>query len=133
MIFLKGAESMENEELMYFDKMPNMLPLYLVLKEKLEGRYPFAEIKAAKTQISFRNRHVFMSVSLPYRRAKDWPKEYLLLSLGLGYRKQSERVAMAVEAYPNRWTHHVLITKEEDIDEELLSLIDEAYEFAVSK
>ncbi len=133
MIFLKGAESMENEELMYFDKMPNMLPLYLVLKEKLEGRYPATEIKAAKIQISFRNRYVFMSVSLPYRRDKDWPKEYLLLSLGLGYRKQSERVAMAVEAYPNRWTHHVLVTKEEDIDEELLSLIDEAYEFAVSK
>ena len=40
---------------------------------------------------------------------------------------------MAVEPYPNRWTHHVLIGTVEEIDDELLSWIEEAAAFAQSK
>nr|WP_317401591.1 DUF5655 domain-containing protein [uncultured Gemmiger sp.] len=38
-----------------------------------------------------------------------------------------------VEAYPGRWTHHVLIDRQEAIDEELMSWIQEAYAFSASK
>lgn len=40
---------------------------------------------------------------------------------------------MSVEAYPNRWTHHVLVEQESDIDQELLSWIAEADTFALNK
>ena len=46
---------------------------------------------------------------------------------------ESPRVAVAVEPYPNRWTHHVLISKAEQIDGELLGWLREAHTFAESK
>lgn len=124
---------MSHEELMFFDKMPEMLPVYAALKEKLQESYPDMEIKVSKTQISFRNRHVFAMDSLPWRKVKKWPEQYLLVSFGLSYPKDSLRIAERVEAYPNRWTHHVITEREEDIDEELLGWIHEAYLFAAVK
>ena len=38
-----------------------------------------------------------------------------------------------MEAYPNRWTHHVMIGSVEEVDEELLSWIVEAADFAQNK
>ncbi len=124
---------MTTEELLFFEKMPRMLPLYEKLKRELEKAYPDMGLKVTKTQISFRSRYVFAMASLPYRRRKGWPKEYLLVSFGLQYKKESPRIAQSVEAYPNRWTHHVLVESEEDIDKELMDWIAEAYRFSMVK
>ena len=43
------------------------------------------------------------------------------------------RVASCVEAYPGRWTHHVVVASEEELDDELMALIDEAYQFSMVK
>ena len=84
-----------------------------------------------KTQISFFDRRMFAAVSFaPVRKAKDRPKPFLTITFGLSYRKESDRIDVAVEAYPNRWTHHVMIGSVEEVDEELLSWIVEAAEFA---
>ena len=40
------------------------------------------------------------------------------MSFGLAYHKESPRIAVAVEPYPQRWTHHVIVTAPEDIDDE---------------
>lgn len=40
---------------------------------------------------------------------------------------------MAVEPYPNRWTHHVLISAPEEIDDELMGWIKEASIFSEGK
>ena len=40
---------------------------------------------------------------------------------------------LAVEAYPNRWTHHLLLTEPEQVDRELMDWIGEAYRFAMVK
>lgn len=124
---------MSTEELLFFDKMPEMLSPYEKLKGELEMLYPDMTVKVSKTQITFRNRYGFAMVSLPWRRVKGWPKEYLLVSFGLSYCKTSPRIAQAVEAYPNRWTHHVIVTCAEEIDEELMGWIGEAYEFSMVK
>lgn len=124
---------MVTDELAFFDKMPQMRPLYQVLKEKLNRVYPDMEVKITKTQISFRNRHVFAMASLPWRRVKGWPEKYLLVSFGLSYQKESPRIAQSVEAYPNRWTHHMVIEHKEEIDDELMGWIHEAYQFSMIK
>ena len=41
------------------------------------------------------------------------------MSLGLSYHKESTRVAVATEPYPNRWTHHILLTTHTEGDPEL--------------
>ena len=86
-----------------------------------------------KTQISFDNRRLYACVSLPLRRKRGWPEHFLMLTLGLPSKKDSPRVAVATEPYPNRWTHHILLEREEQIDSELLCWLREAYEFSLSK
>ena len=69
----------------------------------------------------------------PVRKAKARPKPFLTITFGLAYRKESDRIDAVVEAYPNRWTHHVMIGSVEEVDEELLSWIVEEAEFAKNK
>ena len=77
---------------------------------------------------------MFAAVSFAkVRRAKDRPDPFLTITFGLPYRKESARIDVTVEAYPNRWTHHVMIGTEEEIDGELLSWIEEAAVFAAYK
>ena len=129
----KEGRFMQPEELAFFASLPQMLLLYQTLREKLTAAYPDTQFKVTKTQISFRNRYVFAMASLPWRKVKGWPEEYLLVSFGLAYKKKSPRIVQAVEAYPNRWTHHVLLTCPEQVDDELMDWIGEAYRFAMVK
>ena len=108
--------------------------MYEAFRSNLLERMPDAQIEVKKTQISFFNRRMFAAVSFtPVRKAKDRPDPYLTITFGLPYRKESARIDVAVEPYPNRWTHHVLIGTVEEIDDELLSWIEEAAAFAQSK
>ena len=118
-------------ELPFFDSKPDALALYEAFREAVLGKVSDARIEVKKTQISFFDRRMFAAVSFaPVRKAKDRPKPFLTITFGLSYRKESDRIDVAVEAYPNRWTHHVMIGSVEEVDEELLSWIVEAAEFA---
>lgn len=120
--------------LFFFNDHMDALPLY----ERLEGlileQIPDAKIKVSKTQISFSNKRGFAFVSFnPCRRAKERPDVWMTISFGLSYRKDSPRIDSATEPYPNRWTHHVMVGSEEEIDAELMGWIREAAEFSASK
>jgi len=121
------------EEWMFWDQWPQLLPLYEAFREKLLAAYPNMTIKVSKSQISFYNKHMFAMVSPPIRRRKGWPKDFILVSFGLPYQIASPRIAVCVEAYPNRWTHHVIVETAEAINKTLLAWIDEAYSFSERK
>ena len=95
--------------------------------------YPDMGFVVRKTQITLRNRYGFAMVSLPWRRVKGRPREYIVVSSVLSYRKASPRIEPSVEPYPNRWTHHVVITRMDEVDGELMSWLFEAYDFAMIK
>lgn len=118
---------------MFFDGHPAELALYEALFRRMDGAFPEGTVKVQKSQISFYGRHLFGAASLPIRRRKDWPERCLVVTVGLSHRLDSPRVAVAVEPYPNRWTHHVLIERPEQIDAELIGWLREAYEFSESK
>lgn len=124
---------MTEEELLFFQSMPEMLPIYERLRGRLEAAYPDMGLRVAKTQISLSNRYVFAAVSLPRRKPRGWPEKYVLVSFGLGRRLENPRIVQAAEPYPGRWTHHVLLEKPEDVDGELLDWLDLAYGFAMTK
>lgn len=125
---------MDEDTLLFFAGRPEALALYEILKQQILSRITNVKIKIAKTQITFANPKGFAFVSfLPVRRAKQRPPVYLTVTFGLGYRKESSRIDAATEPYPNRWTHHVMISKPEDVDEELLSWIAEAAAFSAAK
>ena len=120
--------------LLYFNDHMDALPLY----ERLEGlvlkQIPDVKIKVSKTQISFSNKRGFAFLSFnPCRRAKERPEVWMTVTFGLSYRKDSTRIDMATEPYPNRWTHHVMVGSEVEIDDELMGWLREAAEFSASK
>ena len=118
----------------FFDGKPLELALYQTLSERMAEALPDdVSVKVQKSQISFYGRHLFAAASLPVRRRKDWPKMCLMVTVGLPYRLDSPRVVAASEPYPGRWTHHVLVTEADQIDEELMGWLREAWDFAESK
>ena len=93
---------------------------------------PQTTVRVQKTQITFQNRHVFAALSLP-RRARDRAAHALTLTLGLPVQLDTPRVMMAAEPYPGRWTHHLLLSGPQDLDEELLGWVRAAAAFAQTK
>lgn len=122
---------MTADELMFFNDTPGALPLYDALRSHILTAFPETAVEVKKTQITFKARYGFAFVSL--RRMKGCPKVFLILTLGLGRRLDSPRVAAAVEPYPGRWTHHFIISDAAQLDEELLGWLGEAHGFAQRK
>ena len=119
--------------LFFFDGKPAELALYETLFRHMEEVFPDASVKVQKSQISFYGRHLFAAASLPVRRKKSWPEHCVVVTVGLSRQMESPRVAVAVEPYPGRWTHHILISEESQIDDELLEWLEKAWAFAESK
>lgn len=71
--------------------------------------------------------------SLPAPAAAQRRTGALLATLGLGRRVEHPRILQAVEPYPGRWTHHLLLTAPEDVDGLLAAWLAEAYRFAREK
>ena len=120
--------------LRFFDGRLAALPLYEAFAGRVFAELGPVTVKVQKSQISFSNKHNFAFVSfLAVRRKKDRPDTYITVTFGLDHRALSPRIDAASEPYPNRWTHHVLISSEEEIDGELMALVKEAAAFAVGK
>lgn len=122
-------EHYENDVLFFFDGKPEALALYQELCRRMDGAFPEASVKVQKSQISFYGTHLFAMASLPKRKRDPG----LVVTFGLGRREPSPRVAVAVEPYPGRWTHHVTVTRNEELDGELLGWLREAWDFNQAK
>ncbi|HHU07853.1 MAG TPA: hypothetical protein GXZ59_05860 [Clostridiaceae bacterium] len=124
---------MQNNEDLFFERMPQSLPLYQLFAEKVLAEYPDAQIIIQKSQIAFYDKHNFAFVWLPIRRMKNRPEIYIIVSFVLAYRLDSPRIIESTEPYPNRWTHHVIVQDQNEIDTELMDWMKEAHDFAVKK
>ena len=125
---------MNTDILFFFNDHMDALPLYERLEELILEQIPDVKIKVSKTQISFSNKRSFAFVSFnPCRKAKERPNVWITVTFGLSYRKDSPRIDAATEPYPNRWTHHIMVGSEEEIDIELMGWICEAAEFSANK
>ncbi|MCI8658723.1 MAG: hypothetical protein HFG54_00530 [Lachnospiraceae bacterium] len=124
---------MNQDLLCFFEKKPEALALYEVFEKKVLSEIENVHIKVQKTQISFANRYNFAFVSFLPVRKENRQKVYIVITFGLGYRVESPRIDGATEPYPNRWTHHVLISSEEEIDDELIGWVKLSSDFSARK
>ena len=125
---------MNADILFFFNDHMDALPLYKRLEGLILEQIPDVKIKGSKTQISFSNKRGFAFVSFnPCRRAKKRPEVWMTVTFGLSYRKDSPRIDVATEPYPNRWTHHIMLGSKEEIEDELMGWIREAAEFSAGK
>jgi len=124
----------DTETLLFFDGHEDALALYRTLEERLYETFPVVNKRVQKTQITFTNRHVFACVSFAkVKRKAELPGGYLVLTLGLRTPLSSERIAVKTEPYPDRWTHHIVLSRPEELDDELFTWIKESYDFADAK
>lgn len=125
---------MDLNTILFFEKHPDALTLYEAFTDAVTTMYPDTEIRVQKTQISFYDVHMFACASFArVKKKKELPDPYLVITLGLPYPLESPRVAVKTEPYPGRWTTHIVIGSEEEVDEELLGWTEEAYCFAGRK
>ncbi len=121
-------------ELLFLGAQPGMIPVYEALVGKLFALCPDTRIKVSKSQISFYNRHLYACVSFArVKKKKELQGNWFVLTLGLNYPPESPRVAVKTEPYPGRWTTHLVVSSEADLDEELFTWVGQAYEFAQNK
>ena len=131
---MQVPEHYMSDVLCFFEGKPLELSLYQALTKRMAEVLPDdISVKVQKTQISFYARRLFAAASLPVRRKKDWPRECLVVTIGLARPLSSPRAAVSVETYPGRWTNHILITRPEEVDGELIEWLREAHSFALSK
>jgi hypothetical protein len=122
---------MNNAVVQFFSKMPAALTLYEAAEKKILAM-PNVQLEVKRSQISFRSRRVFAWIWLPIRRIKNRPEIYIIMTFGLDHQIISPRIIEAIEPYPNRWTHHLIIEKTSDIDEEVMCWLQQTYMFAQS-
>lgn len=124
----------DDNVLFFFDRHMDALPLYEAFESRVMEEIENVRIKVQKSQISFYNRHLFACVSFAkIRKKRDCPADYIVVTFGLSHKLESPRIEIATEPYPNRWTHHLLISDIAEIDDELLLWIKEAAAFSDRK
>ena len=130
---MKTSEYYIEDVLFFFNGRQRELALYQELVRQMDSLFPDMSVKVGKSQISFYNRHLFAAASIPLRRKKGWPKECLMVTLGLTRPLPPTIAAVSTEPYPGRWTNHILVENEGQIDIRLLSLLREAWDFSQNK
>ena len=128
----KGGERMTDAELQFFMGREAALPIYAALREEIFSRWPDTELRAAKTQLTFKARYGFAFVSTR-RMGRRCPEVFIIVSFGLGRELRHPRIFAASEPYPGRWTHHCVVSSPEEVDGELMAWLDEARSFALTK
>lgn len=124
----------DTDTLLFFDGRRETLQLYMAFEQLLRDTFPVINKRVQKTQITLSNRHVFACISFArVKRRSELPEGYMVLTLGLPEPLDSARVAVKAEPYPGRWTHHIVLSRTDELDGELLSWIREAYAFADAK
>lgn len=125
---------MNGDALFFFDGKPEELALYETLETRIFSEIENVRLKVSKSQLSFYNRHLFACVSfLRAKRKADLPEHYITLTLGLDRPLDTPRAAVVTEPYPNRWTYHFVLSRKEEIDDELMTWVKQAAVFAASK
>ena len=111
---------------------PGRIALFEAVEEAIAALGP-SEYRVSKSQIAWKNPLNFALLSIPQRWYPGWHEGALLLTFGLGRRVEGEEIFRAVEPYPGRWTHHVLLQGPEDLDQAVLDWLAEAYAFSQAK
>lgn len=124
----------QSDELMFFNDHTAAIPLYEAFAGELFRRFPATSLRVQKSQITFSGRHVYACVSFArVKRKAELPEAYLVVTLGLPYPLDSDRVAVKTEPYPGRWTTHIVVGDRAGLDDEFWGWIRQAYDFAENK
>jgi len=67
---------------------------------------------------------------------KKWdnrPKNSMVLTFGVARHIKNKQIVQAVEPYPGRWTHHIIIQNKKDLNNNVYKWLQEAYTFSLNR
>ena len=128
----KSLESLRLAEA-FFAERPELLSTVRAFLTETWERWPETEVVTQKSQVTLRGPRPFCALSTHIRFPRMPGPCYVTLSLFLPRSLPDLRGGMAVEPYPGRWTNHILITRPEEVDVELMEWLREAHNFALRK
>lgn len=118
------CEIINQDVLFFFDGRPGELALYECFARRALARWPGAQIRVKKTQISFCEGRMFACVSMtPVRRRAERPEHFITITFGLNHPLDDPRV-VTVPVRSNRFTHHVIVGQPGEIDDQLMDWIE---------
>ena len=103
------------------------------LRTRSYDNIPIRRSRCRNLNIIFKSLYVCLCIVCPGKKEKELPDPYLVVTLGMSYPLESSRVAVKTEPYPGRWTTHIVLGDEKEVDGELLKWVVEAYDFANTK
>jgi hypothetical protein len=106
---------------------PEPLRLFRLVKLYIESLGQI-ETKVTKTQVSFGAKTKFAWVWLPQLWNKKHPENSIALTFAFDHQLTDPQIVESVEPHPGRWTHHVIIEKDADLDVKVRQWLKEAYE-----
>jgi len=112
----------------FFAAHPNSRALFDALRRAIE-EMGSVEVRVTKSQVAFRRRKAFAWAWMPgtYLHGSCPP---LVLTLALRRHDASPRWKEIVEPYPGRFTHHLEVRSSVEIDDQVRSWLQEAWEAA---
>lgn len=113
----------------YFAGYPQQEQLFQAIWELIQSLGP-VKVEVMKSGISFGTRYKFAWVWLTQKYDLQQPLGSLVLSFGLDQQILHARIKEAVNPYPQRWTHHVVIRTRDDLDETVRGWLARAYRFS---
>ena len=115
-----------------FAGRPAALLLFHAVRHFIESLGPVTA-EATKIQVSFGTARKFARVWLPQLWIKAQPDSSITLAFALDRCVVHDRIRQAVEPYRGRWTHHVVISQESDLDEDVKGWLSEVYTWPARK
>ena len=93
----------------FFAQKPQALPSVRAFLLGALERWPETEIVTQKSQVGLRDPRPYCALTAPGKRVKGRPAPGALLSLFLPRPLETDLLLMAVEAYPGRFTNHLIL------------------------
>ena len=110
----------------FFAGHPLALTVFFRVRSIL-GRLGPVDIRTTQSQVAFRRGHVFAYLWLPGRYLAK-PAAEVVLSFALGRHDPSPRFKEVVHPSPKHWMHHLEINNPDDVDDEVVGWLREAFE-----
>ncbi|HEX6333247.1 MAG TPA: DUF5655 domain-containing protein [Flavisolibacter sp.] len=106
--------------------------LFRRLRRVIEGVCSPA-IAVSRTQVSFGEAYKYIWVWMPQLWVHSRPEGSIVLTILTGKKIKSPRITESVQPGTGFWTHHILIEKESEIDEEVTDLVRASYAFYLQR
>lgn len=96
----------------FFARKPQALPSVRAFLLGALERWPETEIVTQKSQVGLRAPRPYCALTAPGKRVKGRPTPGALLSLFLPQPLETDALILAVEAYPGRFTNHLILPED---------------------